>query len=234
MKDEINLDDYNIDQDDVNRYVTKVFGWMFLGLIITALTTFVLLRMPNLFVAVIRNVWILFVVQIGLVMTLSLRVRTMNPGSAKLLFLLYAASNGFTIGALGLSYAPEAVVIAFALTGVSFGLMAVYGLVTNADLTKLGNLLFMGLLGVIIMSLVNIWIRNDGLDLMICIIALFIFLALTARDTQNIKKQYYEIASNPANGNLAQNVSILGALSLYLNFINIFIFILRILGRRSE
>ncbi|MCL2399364.1 MAG: Bax inhibitor-1/YccA family protein [Defluviitaleaceae bacterium] len=229
-----------VDNDGVNRYVAKVFGWMFLGLILTALSTFFIvvgIQFSTAFAQMIASlsqlIFVVFIAQVLLVGYISVRVEKMNPSTAVILFLLYAITNGFTVGLFALLYAGSVIVTAFAITAVSFGVMAVYGLKTNQDLTKMGNLLRMGLIGLIILSVVNIFMGNSALDFLICLAGLVIFLGLTAHDTKKIKSHYAQVSLS-GDVRLANNLAIIGALSLYLNFINLFMFILRLMtgGRR--
>jgi len=230
------------DGDGVNRYVAKVFGWMFLGLLVTALSTFAIVAgigISDAFAAAIATLsqWILiiFLVQVLMVGYLAARVEKMSTSKATLLYLLYAIVNGFTFGLVALLYAGSAdmLVTAFAITAVSFGIMAVYGFTTKQDLTRAGNLLRMGLIGIIILSVVNIFLGSGPLDFLICIVGLFIFMGLTAHHTHRIKNHYAQVSLS-GDVRLANNLAIIGALMLYLSFINLFMFILRLLtgGRR--
>ncbi|MCL2420544.1 MAG: Bax inhibitor-1/YccA family protein [Defluviitaleaceae bacterium] len=233
---------YDVDSDGVNRYVAKVFGWMFLGLLMTALSTFAIvigIGVSDAFAAAIaalsQGIFIIFLIQVLLVGYLSVRVEKMTTSTATALYLIYAIVNGLTFGLFALLYAGSAnmLVTAFSITAISFGVMAVYGLKTKQDLTRAGNLLRMGLIGIIVMSIVNIFLGSGALDFFICIAGLFIFLGLTAHHTHRIKHFYYH-ASSTGDAALGHNLAIIGALSLYLSFINLFMFILRLLtgGRR--
>jgi FtsH-binding integral membrane protein len=172
----------------------------------------------------------------------------MNPTTSKLLFMLYAAMNGLTFGFVAVLFAYQVfenpmgtIGLAFGITSVTFGIMAVYGMITRSDLTRFGNLLFMGLIGLIIASVANWFIGGAMLDLVVIVGGLFLFMGLTAYHTHNIKHPFAQIAlaDNGAEAigarvdqeALASNLAITGALSLYLAFINMFWFILRILAR---
>lgn len=257
--------DARLDENAVNGYVAKVFGWMFIGLLVTCLSTLGIVYGVNIsdaFAGFIANlsrvVFIVFIVEVLLVGVISARVAKMNPTTAILLYLLYAVLNGFTVGLFAMLYAGNMATLGLAvgITALSFGVMAVYGLVTKSDVTKAGNLLKMGLVGLIIMSVVNIFLGNGMLDFVICLVGLFIFLGLTAYDTKKIKTYYASVAlaggtrigSTHADGNasntaslsydrldydqnaLASNLAIVGALTLYLDFINMFLFILRLIN----
>jgi len=245
------------DQRAVNAYVVKVFGWMFFGLLVTALTTIGLVYAINVndavrdFVIQMQSVvFVIFIIEFALVIAISARVQKMNPITAKLLYFLYAVLNGFTFGLFAVLYAyyatPDGLYtlgMAFGITAVTFGIMAVYGLVTKADLTKFGNLLWMGLIGIIIISVVNIFLQSAPLDFLICIVGLFIFLGITAHRTHMIKHHFAQVALSTEyedeNGYVRQsavasNLAIVGALMLYLAFLNIFMFVLRLMGGGSR
>jgi len=259
--DEYSAVDVNqLDQYAVNAYVARVFGWMFVGLMVTALTTVGIIYGINVndafadfIIGMQQIVFLVFIVEFALVIAISARVAKMHPTTAKLMYLLYAVLNGFTFGLFAVLYAYHSgggihtLGLAFGMTAVCFGIMAVYGLVTKADLTRFGNLLFMGLIGIIIASVVNIFMGNGMLDFLICVIGLCIFLGITAHRTHMIKHHFAHVAlsADAAHGQdeygynikqsaLASNLAIVGALMLYLAFINIFMFILRLLGGGSR
>ena len=226
--------------DGVNRYIAKVFGWMFLGLMLTALSTFAIvvgIGVSPAFAAAIQSlsqvILIVFLVQILLVGYISVRLEKMNTSTAILLYLVYAIVNGFTVGLFALMHAGSGVITAFAITAISFGAMAVYGLKTKQDLTRAGNLFRMGLIGIIVLSIVNIFLGSGSLDFFICLAGLVIFLGLTAYHTSQIKNYYYHTSAT-GDVRMANNLAIIGALMLYLSFINLFMFILRLMtgGRR--
>ena len=241
-----------VDQYAINAYIARVFGWMFFGLLLTAVTTFGILYGINIsyafasfIVGMQQIVLVVFIAQFALVVALSNRVTKMNPSTAKLLYILYAMLNGFTFGLFAVLYSYHSgggiytLGIAFGLTAVCFGIMATYGLITKADLTRIGNLLFMGLIGLIIISIVNIFIGSGMMDFLICVGGLFLFLGITAHRTHMIKHYFAQVAVNSQTTDeygyttqsaLASNLAIVGALMLYLAFINMFMFILRLLG----
>ena len=230
---------YEVDAGGLNRYIAKVFAWMFLGLMLTALSTFSIvvgIQVSPAFAAAIQSlsqvILIVFLLQMLMVGWISVRVEKMNTSTAVALYLLYAIVNGFTIGLFALLYAGSGVIVAFGITAVSFGIMSVYGLKTQQDLTKTGSLLRMALIGLIVMSVVNLFLGSGPLDYLISIVGLFIFLGLTAYHSSQIK-HYYAHTSMTGDLRLANNLAIIGALMLYLSFINLFMFILRLMsGRR--
>jgi len=236
----------------INAYIVKVFGWMFFGLLITALTTVAIVIGTNASVAFAEFIastleFTLFIViaQVIMVFVMSARVHRMHPTTAKMLYIIYAALNGLTFGLLVYIFAVnyvgmETVVAAFGITAVSFGAMAIYGLTTKKDLTSMGSLLFMGLIGIIIAGVVNIFLGNSMFEFLILVGGLGIFLGLVAYHTNRIKNCYAQVAlygDNPDGGltyeqeALASNLAIHGALTLYLAFINIFLRVLLLLAR---
>jgi len=242
-----------VDEYAVNAYVAKVFGWMFLGLVITALTTGAIvygISVSDAFAYFIYRAmgmfFIIFIGQLILVHVLSRRVYNMNPSTAKGLYVIYAMSNGLTVGMIVTIYAMyivgiTTVAMAFGITAVSFGIMAIYGYTTRADLTRFSSLFSMALIGLIIASIANWFLGNSMLDFLICVVGLFIFLGLVAVDTHKIKHHFAQVAVRGYNADgtvnegqqaLASNLAIVGALMLYLDFINMLLFILRLLGRR--
>lgn len=235
----INLDDLRIDETALNRYIAHVFGWTFLGLFTTAATVMFFIfgsaaspAIAGFLAASLNMLLFIGIGQLALVFVFSMRIHKMRTATAKLMYLFYAVSMGFLFTWVALFYQLQTIGIAFLITSVSFGTMALYGLVTKADLTRFGSLLLFALIGLIIASVANWFLGNSTLDLIIILAGLFIFLALTVYDAQRIKHNYF--ASVDEHGDptvLTQNLAIFSALGLYLNFINIFLFILRLLSR---
>lgn len=231
-----------VSEAGLNKYITQVFGWTFLGLCVTAATVafFIvgLIYSPAItnFVATSLNyILLLSIVQLGLVIVLSSKIETMKPINAKLLYLFYAMSNGVFFTWVALSFDATILLLAFSLTAVTFGAMALYGIYTKTDLTKMGNMLRMGLFGLILIMITNIFIGSSSLDFLICVAGLFIFIGLTIYDTNKIKDFYYHsIETQGEDSDLSKNFAIYSALGLYLNFINIFMFILRLLARGRD
>lgn len=246
-----------VDEAAVNAYVVKVFGWMFFGLLITALSTAAIIVGINTspaFAALVANliytnaIFVVFLLQLGLVFAISARATKMNPQATKMMYFLYAAVNGLTVGLISVLFAASigenVLFMAFGLTAASFGAMALYGYFTGRDLTRFSSLLRFALIGLILIIVVNWFVGSDAFSYLISIVGLFLFLGLTAADTNKIKNHFARVAlgstdaSNQAMGvtvsqdALASNLAIVGALMLYLDFINIFMFILRLLGGR--
>ena len=219
----------------LDRYVAsvmrRVFGKMTLGLLLTALSSFLMLMSPgllNILFSSNATIFILFAVEIGLVLYLSARISKMSNGMATAMFYLYSIVNGVALTPIFLAYTGTSIAMTFAITAGTFGVMAIAGYVTKKDLTKFGSFLMMALIGIIICMVVNIFLNNSMMSLCISIAAVIIFVGLTAWDTQAIKRMCAETDSS-----MVSKVATMGALTLYLDFINLFIHLLRILGSRD-
>ena len=175
--------------------------------------------------------WILFIAELGMVFTLSARIMRLSLPTATLLFIAYSAVNGVMLSAIFLVYTMQSIASAFFVTAATFGAMSLYGYFTKSSLDGLGKYLTMGLVGLIIAIAVNIFLHNGMLNLIISGVAVVLFTILTAYDTQKIKIM---LALQPDAGEAAQRVALLGALSLYLDFINSFIYILQFFGGRNN
>ena len=212
----------------MNAFISKVFGWMFIGLLLTAGVAYYVSSTE-----IEINNFLFFGLLIGeliLVATLSARITKLRYGTALGMFLGYAALNGVTLSMIFLVYTGSSIVSAFGITAITFGIMCIYGYFTKADLTQFRAMLTMGLIGIIVLSLVNIFLRSSGMDWFISILSLVIFLGLTAYDMQKLKAYYFGTEGNMA---LRGNLGIIGALGLYLDFVNLFLTILRLFGRRK-
>jgi hypothetical protein len=208
-----------------------VYAWMMIGLLVTAGVAFFTATTPALLQLSMNPVIAIgaFAVQIVLVIALGFLINRVSPAVAAVMFLLYAATLGFSLSILMLAFDVGSLAAAFGTTAILFGIMTIVGFTTDIDLSKFGNLLIMAVIGLIVAMVVNIFIGSSFLTFIISIVGVLIFMGLTAYDTQNIKR----MAASPeiqADGTLAAKVSIFGALSLYINFINIFLFLLRIMG----
>ena len=217
-------------QERIRSFVRSVYAWMFGGLLLTALASLWVVSSPAMQNIIFGNPmmpWILFAAELGLVFYLSFRITKMSAGTAAGTFLVFAFLNGLTLSAIFFMYTTGSIVGAFASAGGMFGVMAIYGLVTKRDLTSWGSFFFMGVIGIVICSIVNIFLQSSALGWTISIIGVFVFLGLTAWDNQKLKTY----AMSPE---LRENLAVIGALALYLDFINLFIFLLRIFGGRRE
>jgi FtsH-binding integral membrane protein len=206
-------------------FLTQAFLWMFVGLLVTAGVAFVVQSNTQLLAWASENLFLLFIGQLALVFVISLGIKKISATVALGLFFVYAASLGVTIGLIVMAYTEQSVVTAFLSASAMFGAAAIYGAVTKRNLVGLGGILFMGLIGLIVASVLNLFLGNDALSWVIAVIGVVIFTALTAYDVQRIQ-----------NGDLAvmtgsmEKAAVLGALALYLDFINIFLFMLRLFG----
>jgi uncharacterized protein len=214
----------------VQQLLVGAFGWMFAGLLLSAGVTYLVATTPQLLTAV-TNVWLLIVVlQLGLGIGIQVAINKVAPMVSLLLFFVYAATMGLTIGVIVWSVLQgeggvTAVSSAFFSAAAMFGAAAVFGAVTKRDLSSLGGLMFMGLVGIIVASVVNIFLASDTIGWVISILGVGLFTALTAYDVQRITRGDYAAWTGSQ-----ERASILAALHLYLNFINMFLFLLRIFG----
>ena len=214
------------------RYIAGVFGWMFIGLMITAFTAFFTISSPagRAFIN-FPTLIVLSLVELGLVIYLSGWVHKMSSSTATILFLIYSAINGVTLSTIFFIYEMGMISKAFGVTAVVFGVMAIYGYFTKTDLTHVGGLFIMGIVGIIIASIINIFLRSTMMETIISYVGLFLFLGLVAYDTQKIKS-YFQMSGGA--GDLLRKGAIISALALYLDFINIFLFLLRIFGGSNK
>ena len=239
IKEEITMmgEDFNpinepISESRISTVMQKVFAMMTMGLGVTAITALIVLTNMNILAFVVSTMWVWLIAELILVFMLSLRVSKMGTATCRLTFFIYAIINGITLSPICLVYTGSSVASTFFITAGVFGIMALIGKTTKKDLTKFGSYLLMGLIGVIIAGIVNIFIQNSMMDFLITIIGLAIFIGLTAYDVQKIKG-YSEMVGLSDN-ELQTQVVVMGALTLYLDFINIFIKLLRLMGKRRN
>lgn len=213
----------------------KVYLWMTLALAITAVTAYGVATSPGLMMAIYTNkaiMWGLIIGELALVISVTAAIRRLSLTTATLLFILFSVINGAMLSSIFAVYSPMLITKVFLITAGTFGIMALYGYTTKRDLTSIGRLLFMGLIGIIIATLVNVFfVKSPGMDLIISYIGVLIFVGLTAWDTQKIKQM---LAMQTDVDESAQKIALLGALSLYLDFINLFLYLLRIFGRSDS
>lgn len=218
----------------VNACLSRVFLRMFVALLITAVTAYGVYSSDTMMNMIFSNMFLFFgllIAQIALVFIISARIEKMAVGTASALFILYSVLMGVTLSFIFIIYDLGIIWNAFLVTALMFSAMAVYGHLTKRDLTSIGSYLIMGLIGVIIASVVNMFLRSEMLDFIISYIAIFVFLGLTAYNTQRTKNMLRRAHETSQQDAIAR-VSVIGALSLYLNFINLFMRILAIMGRR--
>jgi len=224
--------DYEASADGVTlvQFFNSVYAWMASGIALTAVVAWWVSTQPQLaalFAGPTR--WVLLIVQIGLVIAIVGAVNKISAGVATLLFMLYSALMGLTLSVIFSIYAAPIIATTFGVTAGMFAAISVYGFVTKRDLTRLGSLLFMALIGLVLASIVNIFWANSTLYWIVTYAGVLIFVGLTAYDTQKLKIIATQTADNPS---MAARMAIVGALTLYLDFINLFLFMLRILGDR--
>lgn len=215
--------------DVQTRVVNQVYTWMTLGLALTATVGYYVSGNEMLRNIIFSNNLILIglvIAQLGIVVGLSAGINRMSGSVATGLFILYSALTGLTFSAIFMVYTASSIASTFFVTSGTFAAMSVFGHTTKRDLTKLGNIAFMALIGIILASLVNMFMQNSMLELVISVIGVLLFTGLTAYDAQRIK----EMAAMVTDGESEAKVSVMGALSLYLNFINLFLMLLRFLG----
>lgn len=218
--------------DRVSAYLTAVYGWMCTGLAITASTAWLIDRSPALVTAIAANrpvFWGLMIAQLGIVFVLSARVQRLAASTASLLFVLYSALTGVTFSFVLLAFTGESVATTFLVTAGMFGGLAAFGAATRRSVAGLGQFLFMGLIGVVLASVVGMFWHSDGLQFVVSFIGVIVFTGLTAYDAQRLKA----MALTTPEGQIG-SYAIVGALALYLDFINLFLSILQIMGRRKE
>jgi FtsH-binding integral membrane protein len=212
----------------------KVYLWMALAMVITGLTSYYLATSPALLQLICANsavLWGLIIGELALVFGLSAAINKLSLPVATLMFVLYSVLNGATLSSIFLVYTESSIASVFGITAITFAVMAVYGYFTKKDLTSWGRILFMGLIGIIIASVVNIFVKSSGLNLIISYIGVLLFVGLTAYDSQKIKEMFMQA---PDAGEGMQKLALLGALTLYLDFINLFLYLLRILGSSRD
>ena len=211
----------------------KVYVWMTLALVITGVTAYGVATSPGLMMAIATNkllFWGLIIAEFGLVVAISAAINKLSLTTATLLFVLYSVINGATLSFIFAIYTMSSIASVFFITAGTFAVMAVIGYTTKKDLTSMGKILFMALIGIIIATIVNIFLKSTGLQMIVSYLGVLIFVGLTAYDSQKIKQM---LLMTPDAGEGAQKIALLGALSLYLDFVNLFINLLRIFGRRE-
>lgn len=211
----------------------NVYWWMAFALLISATSAYLVGTSEEMLKLFIKNplmFWVAILVEFGLVIAISAGINRMAAATATALFILYAAVNGLTLSFIFAAYSTEAIVTTFAVTAGTFGAMAVIGTVTKKDLTSLGNLFFMALLGLIIASVVNLFCASSTLYWICTYAGILIFVGLTAYDANKIKMMYIQAGTDDRE--TVRKIAVIGALELYLDFVNLFLYLLRIFGRR--
>ncbi len=212
----------------------SVYVWMTLALVITGLTAMYVAKSMTLIQLMMENslfFWGLLLAEVGVVVYLTARIHRMAFSTATVLFILYSLLNGITLSVLFLVYTLSSIATTFFVTAGTFGAMALFGYVTRRDLSRIGSLCIMGVIGLIIASVVNFFLHNSVVDLVISCAGVLVFVGLTAYDAQKIKRLL--TAEGMEVNETTQKIALLGAMTLYLDFINLFIYLLRLLGDRK-
>ena len=213
--------------------MSKVYLWMTLALVVTGMTAYYVASTPAILYAIVSNqiaFWGLFIGELVLVFVLSSRIMSLSFVTASLMFVIYSIMNGVFFSFILLAYTEQSIATTFLITAGTFAAMSLFGFVTKRDLSTMGRILFMLLIGLIIATVVNIFMKAEGLTLILNYAGVVIFVGLTAYDTQSIKQMLQEHGDKEG----AEKIALLGSLSLYLDFINLFIYLLRFFGESRK
>lgn len=211
----------------------KVYVWMTLALVITGATAYGVATSPGIQMTLFSNrllFWGLIIAEFGLVIGISAAINRLSLTTATLMFILYSVINGAMLSSIFVIYTMSSIASVFFITAGTFAVMALIGYTTKTDLTSMGKILFMALIGIIIATVVNIFLKSSGLQMIVSYLGVLIFVGLTAYDSQKIK---HMLQMAPDASEASQKLALLGALTLYLDFVNLFIYLLRIFGRRE-
>ncbi|WP_420299717.1 Bax inhibitor-1 family protein [Edwardsiella tarda] len=217
----------------LQAYMAQVYGWMCCGLLLTALVAWYAARTPAVMELIFANKVVFFgliIVQLGVVFVLSGMVNRLSGSAATGLFMFYSLLTGLTLSSIFIVYTYSSIASTFVVSAGMFGAMSLYGYTTKRDLNGMGSMLFMALIGLVLASLVNIWLKSSTLTWIVTYAGVLIFVGLTAYDTQKLRVMGEQIASDDRDG--FRRYAIMGALTLYLDFINLFLMLLRIFGDR--
>lgn len=210
----------------MNDLLKKVFAWMSIGLLVTFATGYVVATNTNMFYSMINSYFLLAIIELVLVIVLSARITKMSPTSARIMFLLYSFVSGLTFSSIFVVYEMSSIIYVFLITAVVFAILAFLGYKTNIDLTKFGTYLMIALFAIIICALINMFVGGSTFAIIICSISILVFMGFTAYDVQKILSLEGVIEED--------NLAIYGALQLYLDFINLFLDILRLFGSSRD
>ncbi|MDF7668039.1 Bax inhibitor-1/YccA family protein [Orbaceae bacterium ESL0727] len=227
----------------VQTYLSHVYGWMTVGLILTGIVAWYASSTPAIlralftvnsqgYLSLSGLSWLLVIAELGLVFVISGMVQRLSGSAMTTLFMLYSVLNGLTLTSIFIAYTASSITSVFFITAGMFAALAFYGYTTKRDLSSFGRFLFMGLIGIVIASIVNIFMKSEPVMWAITYIGVFVFAGLTAYDTQKLKEFGHQLSQD--DGNVFRRFVIFGALTLYLDFINLFIMLLRIFGDRRN
>lgn len=217
--------------EGLRQHMLRVYNYMGLGLVVTGLVAFMVSSTPALYVPIFSSPlkWVVMLAPLAFVMLFSFKMQTMSAASAQLMFWAFCAVMGLSLASVFLVFTGTSIARTFFITATMFGATSLYGYTTKRDLTQFSSFLIMGLIGVVIASIVNIFLGSTALQFAISVIGIAVFVGLTAWDTQTIKEQYGE----NFDGESRQKLAVFGAFSLYLNFINIFQLLLNFTGEKE-
>lgn len=217
--------------EGLRQHMLRVYNYMSLGLVITGIVALVVGSTPALYVPIFGSPlkWVVMLAPLAFVFFFSFRIQTMSASTAQIMFWAFCGVMGLSLASIFLVFTKTSIAQTFFITAAMFGATSLYGYVTKKDLAKMGSFLMMGLIGVVIASVVNIFLGSSALQFAISVIGIVVFVGLTAYDTQNIKEQYSENHDQESN----QKLAVFGALSLYLNFVNIFQLLLNFTGEKE-
>ncbi|ODT66827.1 MAG: hypothetical protein ABS75_24875 [Pelagibacterium sp. SCN 63-23] len=218
--------------EGLRQHMLRVYNYMGLGLVITGLVAFLVGSTPALYVPIFGSPlkWVVMFAPLAFVLFFSFKIHALSAGAAQAMFWGFCAVMGLSMASIFLVFTGTSIARPFFIAAAMFGAMSLYGYTTKTDLTKFGSFLIMGLIGVVIASIVNVFLGSTMIQFAVSVIGILVFLGLTAWDTQSIKEQYAENAGAEAN----QKLAVFGALSLYLSFINLFQLLLSLTGQQDE
>jgi FtsH-binding integral membrane protein len=218
--------------EGLRQHMLRIYNFMGVGLVITGLVAMIVASTPALYVPIFNTPlkWVVMLAPLGFVMFLSFRIETISSGTAQALYWAFCAIMGLSMASIFLVFTGTSIARTFFITASMFGAMSLYGYTTKRDLSRMGSFLVMGLIGIIIASIVNIFLGSSGLQFAISVIGVIVFTGLTAWDTQAAKQSYSEHRDTES----ATKLAVFSALSLYLNFINLFQMLLSLTGQREE
>ncbi|SNB62855.1 hypothetical protein SAMN07250955_103199 [Arboricoccus pini] len=215
--------------EGLRSFMLGVYNYMGLGLAITGIVALIVASTPAIYVPIFTSPlkWVVMLAPLGFVFFLGARVNSMSKSATQMTFWLFCAVMGLSLSSIFLVFTGESIARVFFITAATFGAVSLYGYTTKADLAKMGSFLMMGLIGIVIATIVNIFVGSSALQFAVSVIGVIVFTGLTAWDTQRLKEEYLSVG---AIGDAAAKMAVMGALSLYLNFINLFMMMLQLLG----
>jgi FtsH-binding integral membrane protein len=216
----------------LRNYMLRIYNYMASALALTGIVAYVFAGYLETNRALVHSpvMWLIILAPFGLVMLLSFGINRLSAAAAQGIFWLYAGLMGLSMSTIFLTYTGSSIARVFFITAGTFAAMSLYGYTTRRDLSQIGSFLFMGLIGIVIASLVNMFIASSALQFAICVIGVIVFVGLTAWDTQSIKEMYYE----GDGSEIASKKAVMGALRLYLDFVNLFMMLIQLLGVRRD